>query len=154
MNLFFPLFYLLLILIFLSVILKLVIEQIFLILKLKKQVKIIRSRITLNNASTTTYLSLGKIYLTKQSYKNAIEIFQKCLKIWDKNDKLGLSHLYTLISLIYTKINLFEFAQFYLEEAIFNIKTSKTNLNNLKYIYQRRRLTKKYTETTFYINSL
>ena len=62
MNLFFPLFYLILILIFLLTILRFVIAEIFLIQKLKKQLNIIKTNIDYKQASTNTYLNLGQIY--------------------------------------------------------------------------------------------
>ena len=57
MNLFFPLFYLILILIFLLTILRFVIAEIFLIQKLKKQLNIIKTNIDYKQASTNTYLN-------------------------------------------------------------------------------------------------
>jgi tetratricopeptide (TPR) repeat protein len=145
MNLFFPLFYLILILIFLLTILRFVIAEIFLIQKLKKQLNIIKTNIDYKQATTNTYLNLGQIYLKKKQYKNAIELFRKCLLRWDKNDTLGLSHLYTSISFVYCQLNFFDFAQYYLEESIFNVVYFKA-LYNLEYIYRKRGLTKKSIE--------
>lgn len=152
MNLFFPLFYLILILIFLLTILKFVIREIFLIQQLKKQLNIIKINIDSKRASTNTYLSLGQIYLKKKQYKNAIELFRKCLLRWDKNDILGLSHLYTSISFVYCRLNFFDFAQYYLEEVIFNVIYFKA-LYNLEYIYRKRGLTKKSIEINILLNN-
>ena len=150
MNLLFPLFYLTLILIFLLFILRLILTQIFFTKNLQKQINEIIITIKLNQASLKTYLNLGQIYLKKQIYPNAIEIFRKCLLKWNKNDKIGLCYLYTTISFTYSKLNLLEFAQIYLEQAIYNNSTSLTTLNNLAYIYKQRNLTKKYIEILLY----
>ena len=153
MNLFFPIFYIILILTFLSIILRLVLLQIFSIQTLQKQLINLKFKIELNQASLDTYLELGKIFLKKQLYPNAIEIYKKCLIKWDKNDKVGLAHLYTAISFAYSKVTLFDFAQIYLEQAIFNAPNFITALDNLAYIYKQRRLFKKYIETSIHINS-
>jgi len=150
MNIFFPLFYISIILIFLLILFRLVLKQILFTKKLQKQINRVKITIDLNQASLETYLNLGQIYLKKQIYNDAIEIFRKCLLKWDKNDKIGLSYLYIGISFAYSKLNLFDIAQSYLEQAIFNVPTSRITLNNLIYIYKQRNLVKKCIEISLY----
>lgn len=154
LNLFFPLLYLNIVILFLSIILILVLGQIFSIQTLQKQLGILKIQINLNQASLDTYLDLGQIFLKKQMYSNAIEIYRKCLVKWDRNDKIGLAHLYIVISSIYSRLALFDIAQTYLEKAIFNIPTCITTLKNLTYIYRKRNLFKKYIEINTHIELL
>ena len=144
MNLIFPVFYLVLILIFLIIILRFVLLEIFPTQNLQKQLNRLTISISLNNSLLDIYLDLGEIYLKKQKYSEAIEIFRKCLQKWNKQDKVGLSHLYTVIGFSYWKLNFCEFAQFYLENAILTGSNYKVALNNLGYIYESRNLLKKY----------
>lgn len=154
MNLLFPLLYLSIVLIFLIIILRLVLVQIFSIQILQKQLNTIKIAINLNQASIETYLNLGEICLKKQLYSNAIEIYRKCLLRWDKNDKIGLAHLYTAVSFAYSKLAIFDFAQIYLEQAISNAPNCLAALKNATYIYKKRRLFKKSIETSIYLNEL
>lgn len=154
MSFFPPLFYLVSIFSFLSVILTFIIRQTFSIQLLNDQLKITKQEIKLNQISQSRYLTLGQIYLKKQLYDNALKIFQKCLVRWNRNDKLGLIYLYTTISFIYLKLNFQDFAQFYLEQAVFTSPTFSITLNNLIYLYQQRNLRKKYIEIFIYKNFL
>ena len=95
-------------------------------------------------------MNLAKIFFKKYLYSDAIEIFRKCLLNWDKNDKIGLHHLYTLISFAYLQLTFFDFAQLYLEQAIFTSPNSITAVNNLLYSYKQRYLPKKYFELISY----
>ena len=150
MNIFFPLFYIGIILVFLMALLRLILKQIFFTKKIQKQINRVKIAIDLYQASLTTYLNLGQIYLKKQIYSDAIEIFRKCLLKWDKNDKIGLCYLYTGISFAYSKLNFFDIAQCYLEQAIFNLPTCRITLNNLLYIYKQRNLVKKCVEISLH----
>ena len=154
MNSFFPLVYLTLIIIFLFIILIFVLAEIFSIQILQKQIKALKIKIDLRQASLDTYTSLGQIFLQKQRYSDAIEIYRKCLLKWNKNDKVGLVHIYMAISLAYSKLTIFDFAQIYLEQSIFNVPTCILALNNIVYIYKQRSFYKKYIETLIYIDKL
>ena len=80
MNLIFPLFYLVLILIFLIIILRFILLEIFPTQNLRKQLNRLTISISLNDSLLDIYLELGEIYLKRQKYSEAIEIFRKFLQ--------------------------------------------------------------------------
>ena len=74
MNLIFPVFYLVLILIFLIIILRFVLLEIFPTQNLQKQLNRLTISISLNNSLLDIYLDLGEIYLKKQKYSEAKDL--------------------------------------------------------------------------------
>lgn len=88
------------------------------------------------NPSYEDFFRLGQLYLQKKDYNEAIKQFYLSLRIWNKNDKVGLACLYNTLGVTYFNIKEYKLAVYYYTQAINLFPNYLKVLNNLAFLYE------------------
>ena len=135
-----PSIYLLILFTTLSIIVFFLVKQILKRKETELEFSLLQEKIRSKNANYFDYYSLGVIYLSKKLFDQAIIQFSKALKNWDKSDSVGLSNLYNTIGFTYSESGQFDVAIYYYKEAITLKPDYIIALNNLAYVYEKKKL--------------
>nr|YP_011005672.1 hypothetical protein V2479_pgp020 [Cutleria multifida]WAM62676.1 hypothetical protein [Cutleria multifida] len=137
MNSLFPLIYSVALFFFLSCISFFLIKQIRNTQKLEKKIFELQEIIKKNDTSYESYYKLGQLYLKKKLFSKSILLFRKTLKIWNKNDKIGLGSLYNTIGFTYFTLKEYNLAIYYYKIAIKILPDYTLALINLGYASEK-----------------
>jgi tetratricopeptide (TPR) repeat protein len=111
--------------------------------KVEKRISILENKLQINEKLSDNFYKLGQIYLQKNLYEKAINLFRQSLEDWDLNDKIGLGSLYNTLGSTYFKLKQYEYAKYYYLQAIKLLPDYTLALTNLGLIYE---INKKYLE--------
>jgi tetratricopeptide (TPR) repeat protein len=135
-----PLTYLLILLIILSIIAFLLIQEIIKKRDLETNLYDFQKKVRENKANGLDHYLLGTLYLSKKLFDQAIIQFRYALKSWDDDDKPGLANLYNTIGFTYFESDQYDLAIYYYKEAIRSVGDYTTALNNLGYAYEKKKM--------------
>jgi tetratricopeptide (TPR) repeat protein len=135
-----PLTYLLILLIILSIIAFLLIQEIIKKRDLETNLYDFQKKVRENKANGLDHYLLGTLYLSKKLFDQAIIQFRYALKSWDNDDKPGLANLYNTIGFTYFESDQYDLAIYYYKEAIRSVGDYTTALNNLGYAYEKKKM--------------
>ncbi|QZZ22617.1 tetratricopeptide repeat protein [Leptothermofonsia sichuanensis E412] len=136
----FPVVYVSLLLVLLSVAAWVVFRQIIKTRRVESALNRLQSKLTKEKGTAQEYYELGSIYLDKKIYAQAISLFQKSLKAEDLTEPDS--------ALVYNALGFAYFAQEQYDLAIRQYKEALkvqpnyiTALNNIGHAYERKQLT-------------
>jgi tetratricopeptide (TPR) repeat protein len=135
-----PLIYLLILLGSLSLVTVVIGKEVIKKRQMELQLATLQNKIRTKECEYKDYYNLGKIYLSKKLFDQAIIQFRYALKLWDLNDKEGLANLYNTVGFTYAETEQYEIAIYYYQEAIKYIKNYVAALNNLGFAYEKKQL--------------
>lgn len=136
MHSIFPLLYSFILFISLIFIFFYIVGQLRMTQKVEKRLTIIENQLQTDQRFSDNFYKLGQIYLQKNFYEKAINLFRQSLKDWDLNDKIGLGSLYNTLGFTYFKLKEYEYAKYYYLEAIKLLPDYTLALTNLGLIYE------------------
>jgi tetratricopeptide (TPR) repeat protein len=140
MNNILPLVYLLVLLGSLSIVTIVIGKEIIKKRQIELQLAELQNKIRIKECGCEDYYNLGKIYLSKKLFDQAIIQFRYALKLWDRDDREGLANLYNTVGFTYSETNQYEIAIYYYQEARKCIKNYIAALNNLGFAYEKKQL--------------
>lgn len=143
MQLIFPLLYSSILFISLIILCVYLLGQLQMIQKVEKRRISLEIKLKTNQNFYENFYKLGQIYLRKNFYEKAINLFRHSLKTWDQNDKIGLGSLYNTLGFTYFKLKQYKYATYYYLEAIKLLPDYTLALTNLGLIYETSKM---YTE--------
>jgi tetratricopeptide (TPR) repeat protein len=135
-----PLIYLLVLLGSLSVVTVIIGKEVIKKRQIELQLAELQNKIRTKECTYEDYYNLGKIYLSKKLFDQAIIQFRYALKLWDFDDTQGLANLYNTVGFTYAETEQYEIAIYYYQEAIKYIKNYVAALNNLGFAYEKKQL--------------
>jgi tetratricopeptide (TPR) repeat protein len=135
-----PLIYLLVLLTSLSLVTIIIGKEVIKKRQIELQLAELQNKIRTKECTYEDYYDLGKIYLSKKLFDQAIIQFRYALKLWDLEDTEGLANLYNTVGFTYAETEQYEIAIFYYQEAIKYIKNYIAALNNLGFAYEKKQL--------------
>lgn len=140
MDSIFPLIYSFILFISLIIICFYVAGQVRMTQKVEKRLTIIENQLQTDPRFSDNFYKLGQIYLQKNFYEKAINLFRQALKNWDINDKIGLGSLYNTLGFTYFKLKQYEYAKYYYLQAIKLLPDYTLALTNLGLIYEIKKM--------------
>jgi tetratricopeptide (TPR) repeat protein len=140
MNNILPLVYLLVLLGSLSIVALIIGKEVIKKRNIELQLAELQNKIRTKECGYEDYYNLGKIYLSKKLFDQAIIQFRYALKLWDVEDKKGLANLYNTVGFTYAETEQYEIAIYYYQEAIKCINNYVAALNNLGFAYEKKQL--------------
>jgi tetratricopeptide (TPR) repeat protein len=140
MRSFFPLLYSFILFISLTSIFFYFIGQILVTQKVEKQILLLEGKLQTNSKISDNNYKLGQIYLRKNFYEKAVNLFRNALKYWDKNDKIGLGSLYNTLGFTYFRLKQYDYAKYYYLQAIKLLPDYTLALTNLGLIYETQKM--------------
>jgi tetratricopeptide (TPR) repeat protein len=149
-----PLIYLLVLLASLSLVTVVIGKEVIKKRQIELELAELQNKIRTKECTYEDYYDLGKIYLSKKLFDQAIIQFRYALKLWDLEDTEGLANLYNTVGFTYAETEQYEIAIFYYQEAIKYVKNYIAALNNLGFAYEKKQLINEalqiYEEVTNY----
>lgn len=139
----FPLFYSFILFLSLIILSFYLLGQLRMTQKVEKRRVSLESKLKTNERFYDNFYKLGQIYLRKNFYEKAINLFRQSLKNWDKNDKIGLGSLYNTLGFTYFKLKQYKYAIYYYVQAIKLLPDYTLALTNLGLVYETNKM---YTE--------
>ena len=140
MEIILPFIYLLTLLLFLSGIAFLLIQEIKKKREMESKLYELQKRVRENNSTYEDHYILGTLYLSKKLFDQAIIQFRCALNDWDYNDKFGLANLYNTIGYTYFESGQYDLSIYYYKESVRNMSNYITAWNNLGYAYEKRKM--------------
>ena len=108
--------------------------------KVEKRIIILEDKLQTDQRFSNNFYRLGQIYLRKNFYEKAINLFRQSLDDWDINDKIGLGSLYNTLGFTYFKLKQYEYAKYYYLQAIKLLPDYTLALTNLGLIYETNKM--------------
>jgi tetratricopeptide (TPR) repeat protein len=136
MHSIFPLFYSAILFFSLVFICFYVLGQLRMTQKVERRISVLENKLKTNQKLSDNFYKLGQIYLQKNLYDKAINLFRQSLERWDLNDKIGLGSLYNTLGFTYFKLKQYEYAKYYYLQAIKLLPDYTLALTNLALIYE------------------
>lgn len=147
MNETLPEIYLIVLLVLLAGLAVFVIREIFKTRKTESKLSKLQKKLKQEKGTAYEYYELGSIYTQKKLFTQAINLFQRALKVEDEIDPENLALIYNALGYAYFAQEQYDLAIRTYKEAIKNKPEYSTALNNLAYAYERKQLTSKALET-------
>lgn len=141
----FPLIYVSLLLVLLSLAVWAVVRQILRTRKVELALSKLQSKLAKEAGTAQEYYELGSIFLDKKIYSQAITLFQKALKA-DDLEETDSAPIYNALGFAYFSQEQYDVAIRQYKEALKIEPNYVTALNNLGHAYERKQLTSQALE--------
>ena len=116
------------------------IGQIKMTQKVEKRILVLENKLQMNQHLSNNSYKLGQIYLRKNFYDKAINLFRESLVNWDVNDKIGLGSLYNTLGFTYFRLKNYDYSKYYYLQAIRLLPDYLLALTNLGLIYETNKM--------------
>ncbi len=136
-----PVLYLLILLILLSITAIFVILQITKTRKTESQLSKLKNKLTKEQGTVDEYYQLASIYVEKKLYVQGVELFQKALKLKDKENLENFPKVYNALGFAYFVQEQYDIAIRQYKEALKIDPNYVTAYNNLGHAYEKKKLT-------------
>lgn len=139
MDSFLPVVYLSSLIVLLSVAAWFLFRQILKTRRVETSLSRLQSKLTKEKGTVQEYYELGSIFLSKKLYAQAINLFQKALRVKDEEEELA--PVYNALGFTYFSQEQYDLAIRNYKEALKTDPNYVTALNNLGHAYERKNLT-------------
>ncbi len=136
-----PVLYLLILLILLSITAIFIIRQITKTRKTESQLSKLKNKLTKEQGTVDEYYQLASIYLEKKLYVQAVELFQKALRLKDEENIEDFPKIYNALGFAYFAQDQYDISIRQYKEALKIAPNYVTAYNNLGHAYEKKKLT-------------
>lgn len=151
-----PAIYVVILLVLLSAVAVFVFQQLFKTRRQETRLDKLQKQLQKNPGKAQDYYELGSLYLDKQLFVQSIQVFQRALKLAEKEEieVENIALIYNALGFSYFKQEQYDIAIRHYKEAIKNYPNYAIALNNLGNVYEKKKLVtqaiESYEQTLIY----